>query len=214
MRPISNRRAATGAAALAVVAAAGGFALDPKGFAGNILGEVIGVITSVLLAVFVLDRLVERDRRRRWSLVAEETLQTLRFALVRAGLAMYLRLPLPRPPTADPFTMQFGSTEALTLSFQSLGDHLRKLSDAEMGQPDLWLPVVEEQIRLIREGVMPRLIAIGDDNIVAAVSTVEGRYQDLNHAASLRERIGGEHVSDAAAELCYALSRVVERIPQ
>jgi hypothetical protein len=181
--------------------------LDVKSFAGNALAEFAGAILSVLAAVLVLDRLVENDRRRRWNLVAEETVETLRLALIRAGVAMYLRLDAPRPPSADPFTMAIAGPEELVRALRELGGRLRGRRDTQLGEPDEWLPEVEEQIRLIREGVMPRLLAIGDEDIVAAVAGVEGRFEELLYAAWAADRFGGEHIAAASAQLSEAMGQ-------
>jgi hypothetical protein len=196
--------AAVGLAALAV-----GFKLDSKNFAGNALAELAGLILSVLVAVLIVDRLVAQDRRRRWDLVSTQTIDTLHFALTRSGLALYLRLPTPRPPTADPFTMGIAGPSGLARALQDLAPYIRALDDSALGSPANWLPEVEEPIRLIREGLMPRLLAIGDPEVVAVASSVEGRFQDLLHAVWLSNRFGGEQIASAAADLCEAMGAAV-----
>src|SRR4051794_15661195 len=113
VRRASNKILVSVAVGTIVVALAVGFALDYKGFAGNLLAEVAGMLGSVLLAVLVIDALVERDRAQRWALVADETLEALRFALERATMPFFLRLPAPRPAMANPTSMALAGAPGL-----------------------------------------------------------------------------------------------------
>jgi hypothetical protein len=197
------------AVALAVAAMAAGFVLDAKGFAGNALSELVGAIFSVLLAVFVVDRLVDRERRRRWELVAEETIRTLRFAFTRVGLTLYLQLPAPRPPGTDPYIAAIAGVPQLARALEDLGVYLNDIDDAALGDPAEWLPEVEEQVRLARDGVMPRILTLGDADLAAALSTVEGKLQDLLHAVWLDKRFGTESRAEAAGALCVEMALAV-----
>ena len=104
---------------VAIAALAYGFSLDARGFAGNALAEFAGMVVSVLLAVLVVDRVLDSARKRRWALVSAQTIGTLEFAFVRAGLAVYLCLAAPRPSDADPFTMSMIGPDELAESFGS-----------------------------------------------------------------------------------------------
>jgi hypothetical protein len=172
-----------------VLALAGGFALDAKGFATHLLAEVVGVLASVLLAVFVVDVLVEREQARRWDLVAVETTTALRFAIIRAGLDVYLMLPAPRPTTADPYTMGLGEHGELTAALRSLADAVRETQD--LGHLSDAVGGLRPHLALVRDGVMPRLLAIGQHELVARLAALEGSFQDLEHAAWLNERFSG-----------------------
>ena len=210
---VNARVVIVAATAVGLAALSAGFLIDFKGFAGNVLAELAGLLFSALVAVLVVDRLVEGDRRRRWRLVSDETLRTFQDALVRAGLEMYLRLEAPRPSPADPYTMSMLGSEALGAAFVELAAQMRSRSDSEIGEPDTWLPEVESHIRLIREGVMPRLLALGDAHVVAAAAGVEGALQDLLHAVWLAKRFGGEHVARAAADLAEAMGAAARALP-
>jgi hypothetical protein len=205
-----ERRIAWGAATVALAAIVVGFLLDAKGFGDNALAGLAGMIFSILLAVFVVDRLLDEARARRWSLVSAETVETLQFSFVRAGLSLYLRLPAPRPAAADPYTMAIAGPAELAGALQLLGTHLRKLSDDDLARDDHWFPPeIEQEMALVRDGVMPRLLILGEADLVGAVARVEGRFQNLLHGAFLAQRFGGQHVVTAAAEFCDAMGNAV-----
>jgi hypothetical protein len=195
---------------LALGALVGGFWIDFEGFAGNALAELAGVLISVLLAVFVVDRLLEDHRATRWALVSDQTLRTLDDALVRAGLALYLQLPAPRPSSADPFTMQMTTQAQLVGAFHELSALLSSTSPDALAQVDDWVPDLGEQMRLVRDGVMPRLLALGDATLVAEVAAVEGAFQDLLHEVWVGERVGNPHLTDVAGTLLEKMATALD----
>jgi len=158
-------RATLRASAVVIAAAiAAGVALDARGFAGNLLAEAIGVIVSVLLTVLVVERLLERDRRRRWHVVAQETHETLRKSLVLAALPAYLALPSPKPLEADPRIVT--DTDGLTARLEQLERELHAVGEQPDGKP-FWLEQVLDSARphleRVSSSVLPRLLTLGND---------------------------------------------------
>lgn len=184
-----------------------GFCLDRKGFAGNLLAEVVGVLASVLLAVFVVERAVEQDRAKRWGLVSAETTTTLRLTIVRAAHSIYLVLPAPRPPTADPYTIGLLVEGRLPQTLHLLA---RQVEDGHLVSTGLdVVGGLEDYMALIRSGVMPQLLAIGERELVATLTALENAYQELVHAAWLEERFGPTTgIQPATAALVDALAEV------
>jgi len=180
-------------AAAVVVAAAAmavGFVIDAKNFAGNLLAEIAGVLIGVVLAVLIVDRAVERDRARRWNLVSEQTLSTLRFVILRAGMDVYLSLPAPRPPDADPYTRgQFGEEGGLTNSLGELAGVVR--ATPELDNEEELVDKLKSHLEVIRSGVLPQLLAVGTHELIARLSAVEAAFQDLDHTVWLELRFGG-----------------------
>lgn len=183
---------------VAAAAIVTGFMLDAAGFAGNLLAEVAGLLLGVLLAVLIVDVLIERERARRWDLVAAETETNLRLAMIRAGLDVYLLLPVPRPPAADPYTMSQAGPHGLSEALRALADAVRaepslQRDSGATGGPEP-LAVVEAlkpHLELIRTAVMPRLIAVGEHDLIARLAFLEGAYQELEHSAWMADRFGG-----------------------
>lgn len=208
---LSPKTAAVGAALLSVVAVLVGVAMDPEAFVGNLLAETVGVLVSVLVAVLVVERIIERERLRRWDLVSEQTTRTLRFALIRASVHVYLRLRPPRDPEADPHTLGL-LDERLTSALRRLAAAVRKQPVADVvGLVTLLGP----QMQLIRSGVMPQLLAIGDHSLIARLTALESAFQDLEHTAWMTEQFGGlAQASDDLGRLVEAMARVSEAIDE
>ena len=171
------------AAGILAAAVAVGFALDAEAFAGNLLAEAAGVVASVVLAVLVVERLLERDRRARWRLVSEQTARTLRFALVKASVPMYLALPSPKPHGADPRTAEDAGT--LADGLVELEDGLRTFGEhEELKQLRLADVLVETRphLQLALGEVMPRLLALGrDPGLIQRLMAIEAALQALDY---------------------------------
>lgn len=180
----TNRSVWYAAAAGSLVAAiAVGVALDAEGFAENLLAEVVGVVVSVLLAVSVVERLLESDRRARWRLVSEQTTRTLRSALVKASLPIYLALPSPKRHGADPRTAE--DAGVLADGLVELEKGLRASGENErVGGPKLEdvLQETRPHLQLVFRDVMPRLLALGSNpELIQRLMAVETALQALDH---------------------------------
>lgn len=179
-------------AALAGFALGGGFALDAKGFLGNLFAEVAGVLASALLALFLIDRLVAADRKARWKRVEEATTETLRSHIVRAALSLYVYLPAPRPVDADPFLMD--SAGELAVSLEKLAAELRRMSDLPF-PPSASVAEVAEAVmsstRFIGEVVLPRFMSLGvEPGVVAPMARLDRSVGKLDYHASLEDTFG------------------------
>jgi hypothetical protein len=209
---LSPKKAAVGAALVSTVALLVGFALDPEAFLGNLLAEIFGVLVSVLLAILVVERIIERERLRRWNLVSEQTTLTLRFAIIRAGVHIYLRLPAPRDPEADPHTLGLLRDKSLAYALDRLAAGVRKEHIPKIAE---LVTNLGPQMQLIRSGVMPQLIAIGNHHLIARLAALESAFQDLEHTAWMTEQFGGlAQTPDDVAGLVEAMARVSEEIDE
>jgi hypothetical protein len=163
-----------------------GLWLDTGGFAGNLLAELAGVVVGTIIAVLVVERLLDQDRRARWSLVEEQTIRTLRFALTKAAMPLYMALPTPRPPNADPVTMDEAGLlgKALTNLSVALGDDLPEgFKPAPLRET---LASVDPHVVFIRDSVMPRLLTVGPDHRLRRLPASRHRLPGLPRG----ERLG------------------------
>lgn len=188
-RGFRNPRLLVGGAMAATLAAVvAGFWLDAKGFAGNALAELAGMIASILVALLIVERLVAANQRRRWREVADGTLRTLENAIVQAALDVYLLLPAPRPPAADPFTMS---------QADHLADGLAMLSaavarESSVGEdPPHVVQLLGPAVRTISEVIIPRLLQInGEPDLVRPLVDIERAMQTLDYDGRLFTRFG------------------------
>jgi hypothetical protein len=208
----SLRKFAAVALVISALVIGAGFAIDAPAFAGNLLGEAAGVLLGTLLVVLIVDRAVENDRSRRWDLVAEQTLGTLRLVVIRAGMDVYLALPAPRPPEADPYTL--GHTddgEHLTKSLRRLAETVRG-DTAALDEDDL-VAKVKDHLQVVRGGVLPQLLVIGTQDLIARLTTLETAFQELENTAWLEQRFEGlGQFNGDLANLVDALAGVSEEL--
>ena len=192
-----------------------GLVVGGGAFAENVAAELIGVLAGVALALVVVDRLVERERLARWRLVAGETENTLRFAMVKAGLELYMLLPAPRPGDADPFSSDL--TGELPCAFRRLSQELRAMAGSENAvedAPPLMLDIVRPHVEVIRDAVMPRLLTIGPDReLIRRLARMEAAFENLGYEAWLDNRFGlPSELADAACGVVDAFAEIAERL--
>jgi hypothetical protein len=200
------------AVVISALAIAAGFAIDVKAFAGNLLGETAGVLLGALLVVLIVDRAVENDRTARWGLVAEQTQDTLRLVVIRTGMDVYLALPAPRPAKADPYTLGHTGDD------MQLSQSLRHLAEIVGTRPNEWsedelVAKVRGHLQVVRGGVLPQLLAIGTQDLIARLTTLEMALQELENTAWLEHQFGGlGQFGEDLANLVNALADVSEEL--
>ena len=191
---------------IVVASVATGFALDANSFALHMLSELAGIVGGILLGALYVDALLERERKKRWREVSASTAETLRFATVKATQSIYLLLPTPRNPDADPFV----ANEAGHLSVglrrleSALGDNAFVVTGLGVNAPAA-LATFEPRLRVIREVILPRMLAVGVvPKLVSALLAVESAQEMLDYNVSMDETFG-----TPASLLVEDLKRVV-----
>jgi len=58
-----------------------GFSIDQTGFAGNILAEGTGILISIFVALFVVDKYVAKHEKQQWSKVCNITYSALAYGI-------------------------------------------------------------------------------------------------------------------------------------
>jgi hypothetical protein len=200
-----------GALLVLLCSLAAGFAIDPSNFGSNVLAELAGAVVSIGVAIWVVERLLEQDRRQRWSLVEEQTIRTLRLAIVKGALPLYLHLPAPRPSDADPY-MNDGAGR-LGDALGNLGKALRE-HRAEDLRPDPLRDVLRQigtHMDFIRDVVMQRLLTVAPDpELIRRLTMLDATYEDLDLDAWLEEQFGSrtDQTTQRMAELAVSMSEV------
>lgn len=211
LKVLSLRTVVGVALGVAVISLGVGLTIDVNGFVENLLAELIGVLLSILLALLIVDRVVEREQARRWDLVSGEILQMLRFALMRAGVDVYLRLPAPRPADADPYTMGLAGEGLLAGAMSKLAARVRKQPRGFVDDDSIDL--IRPHLELVRSGVMPQLLAMGKRDLIARLAAVDNAFQDLEHTAWLEERFGSlDQLNESMGDLLEMMGKAVGEI--
>ena len=84
------------------------------------------------------------------------------------------------------------------------------MPDAEFcGDQPSYPHEIDDELRLVRDSVMPLLLNLGEADLVGAVAAVESALQNLVYCTWLARRFGGDHVASAVADLCTAMGGAV-----
>ncbi|HEU4706031.1 MAG TPA: hypothetical protein VFS64_02455 [Solirubrobacterales bacterium] len=198
-----------------MAAVAAGFAIDASSFESNLLAELAGAVVGIGIAILVVERILDEDRRARWNLVETQTIETLRFALVKATLPIYLHLPAPRPPEADPLSMEEAGN--LEEGMRELAGALRghRSMDLEPTPLRKMLETIAAQIEFIRDNAMQRLLTVGaDPELVKRLAMLEAVYERLDYDAWLEEKLGSriDETTHRLADLVDSVRQVVTHL--
>jgi hypothetical protein len=214
MKGLAHRKAMLVLCLVVIAAALGvGFRLDWKGFAGNALAELAGMIASILIAIALVARFTKAERDARWSAVADATTRTLEAAAVRASLPAFVQLPTPRSPALDPQMAR--SVGRLPQSLAALADALRDLSQDPFAAPSdarQFLDAVLPSTRVITDVVLPRLLSLDvDPRLIEPIVELESIVAQLDYHAWMAAtmQISPSTLLKDAADLVAALSTVV-----
>jgi hypothetical protein len=105
--------------------------------------------------------------------------------------------------------MNLGGRGALPEALRTLADAVRATQD--LGELSEVVEDLRSHLALVRDGIMPRLLAIGQHELVARLAALEGGLQELEHTAWLRERFSGlPNTAGDIADVVDALARVGE----
>jgi len=186
------RRLFAGMVACLILVLAIGLLSDARAFGENFLAGIAGMILGILVALFFVDRVVDANRAARWRAVEAGTRESIIAAVVNSALAIYLQLPAPRPPNADPFMMN----EAGDLG--SALDLLAKGLRTEASRQDGPRPSIETVGRLVvpparvlGEVVLPRLMLLGaGPNLVGPIVELEHAVSRLEYHIWMDETFG------------------------
>jgi hypothetical protein len=191
-----------------------GFWLDPRSFGSNALAELAGVVVGIGVAILVVERLLDQDRRARWRLVEAQTIETLRLSLMKGALPLYLHLPTPRPFDADPYTHLNKDVGDMGEALKNLAAALRQHEITDL-KPDPLRKVLDStalHLNFIRDIIMQRLLAVGPDpELIKRLAILDSTYERLDLAAWLGERFGSRpgETRDRMADLADSMSDVV-----
>jgi hypothetical protein len=189
--PLPPRIIVFGAALLGASVALG-FAIDAKSFALHMLSEVAGIVGGILLGALYLDALLERERGKRWQEVSASTVETLRFTSVKAAQSIYVLLPAPRDPDADPLLANEDGelSRGLRCLEAAIGDESFVVTGLGIDAPAA-LQMLEPRLRVIREVILPRMLAIGvAPKLVSALLAVENAQEILDYNVSMDQTFG------------------------
>jgi hypothetical protein len=163
------------------------------GFGGNLLAEIAGVAAGVVVAVLVVEAIMDRRRGEEWSLVRDQLATSARGLAQMAALELHVALPqevrsaIPSPavlPSGGHTAMLdqlAGELDAYVKTYDDNTAHMEPIRLHESLSPVVWR---------IRSELGPRVMASGEPGLVhtfGALDEVLGAW-DL-----ARYRLEGAH---------------------
>lgn len=174
-----------------------GFSVDFKGYLGNILAEIAGLIISVLVALLIVDRYVESQRKQRWEKVRRLTHQALASHLNDLITEIFVYF-----PTADHSLMRIliaGRSCPTTETIKAITDLINQLrgilSILNKGKSTSDIAVeyfntVKSDINQIRHDLIPRVLQSSDDqDLIDTLIEFDDTAQELQNAIILHKRL-------------------------
>jgi hypothetical protein len=182
---------------LALIISIIGFSIDFKGYLGNILAEIAGLLISVLVALLIVDRYTEYQRKKRWERVRKLTHQALASHLCDLITELFVYFPIednrlmktiiesrshPTPETINAIidlTNQLRKIPATLSKGKSTSDVAVEYYNA-----------VRLDINQIRHELIPRVIQSSDDqDLIDALIDFDDTVQELQNAIILHKRL-------------------------
>ena len=69
-----------------------GYAHDPDGFTSNFYAELVGIFAGAIVAYVLIDRILERQRRRNWKKIRAHYLDTAASKIWQVIIRFYARI--------------------------------------------------------------------------------------------------------------------------
>jgi hypothetical protein len=187
---------------IAVLLLAGGFVLDYRSFAGNVLSELAGILLSAVVAVLIFERIADRERHRKWEAVRSQLSGIIFSHLTDIAFEVYIALPVEvRKANPDPVTMLVANDE-VTSDIVSSATELRDIVQANIGvlmaidhDYAYSRPVYESvmpSVNRIRDTLVPQLLQLGQKpQLVVELSGLERAVRGWEWNLKMNELYGG-----------------------
>lgn len=161
--------------AILVLAAIGFKSID--GFGENVYSELVGILISALIAVLLVERILDRREAERWKSVREQTRTHLLGLAAISARGFWLGIPLPAREgiSDDPVFYGDGLAEMLEAVAKALAersyeiDNFEHCSDDVKGREEALelLESLREPLSHLINGLGPRIYASDDPELIA-----------------------------------------------
>ncbi|MCX7785144.1 MAG: hypothetical protein N2201_02805 [candidate division WOR-3 bacterium] len=164
-----------------------GFSLNVKDYAINILAEMAGLFIGVIVAVLLVDRLTENQRKRRWARVRELTHRTISHHLSNIILELFNHLPLSRCP--EILAILENRDQPNLKVIDALNNITEQIKNLLQDNKILMQPVIDYyntikwDVNQIRLDLIPRVMQSSDDqDLINALVEFDDKIQDIQTA--------------------------------
>lgn len=180
-------------ALLALIFIIVGFSVDKKGYTSNILAEIAGLFISVVVAILLVERFTEGQRKKRWERVRKLTHRSISHHLSNILLELFNHFPMPdhSPITAilDSRDQPNSNTiDAINNIIEQMKNSLQQGKVIAESSVE-YFNAIKWDISQIRHDLMPRVIQSSEDqNLIDGLVELNDTIQDLQSTIIMRKR--------------------------
>ncbi len=190
-----------------------GFLLNVRDYAINILAEMAGLFIGVIVAVVLVDRLTENQRRKRWARVRELTHRTISHHLVNIMLELFNHFPLTNHRiTATLLTsrdhLEPKMIEALNNIINQIKDLLTANKITNQSAFDYY-HAIKWDVNQIRFDLIPRVMQSSDNqNLIDTLVEFDDTIQDIQTALIMQNQISDSDIRSHIVPLLETIQNI------
>jgi hypothetical protein len=189
-----------------------GLTIDFKGYLGNILAEIAGLIISILVALLLVDRFTEIQRKKRWQKVRNLTHRSISHHLSNILLELFNHFPLPDHSVAN--TILICRDQPDTKPTEAVNNLIKQINTLQQQGKTTSEIIIEYfnstkwDISQIRHDLIPRVIQSSDNqDLIDALVAFDDIVQDLQNAIILHKRFAKQ---EALPDIISLLENILE----
>lgn len=184
---------------IAVIIITIGLLIDFKGYLGNILAEIAGLIISILVAFSLVDRFTEIQTKKRWGKVRKLTHRAIAHHLNSMLLELFNHFPIPNQNIINEILVCRDKPE--TKPIDVLTDLIEQINDlCKQGKINIqitteYFNTIKLDISQIRHDLMPRVMQSSDNqDLINALVEFDDTIQDLQNALIVHRRFAKQEI--------------------
>lgn len=186
------------------------------GFGSNLLAEAVGIAVGIPIALALLSRLGDEQRRVQWRAVSAQIGRSVATIAHETTFEIWSHLPRPaREQTRNPVLIPDGGLPEIMGSLASACHHAATLPTQDVAASKAYV-AVEPTLNYLSGVLAPRVASAGVDlELLARLADVEEAGRQWAYAVRLAAAEGSvrrEQVWSNAADLVEALSRLAGHV--
>ncbi len=179
---------------LALLLIISGFFYDTQGFVSNILAEITGLFLGIVVAILLVDRITENQRKKKWERVRQISHRTIAHHLNNIVLELFNHFALTKDNSIiTPLNNTDLSDTYQKPNLNKVIQQIKKLMALEQIQPEsvrAYFNAIKWDIAQIRSDLMPRIIQSSDQQeLIDALIEFDDLMQDLQSMLIIKRQI-------------------------
>jgi hypothetical protein len=194
-----------------------GLLIDFKGYLGNILSEIAGMIIGVLVALSLVDRFIDMQTKKRWEKVRFLTHRSISHHLNNILLELLNHFPIPNHNIIN--TILACRDKPETKPIEMLTDLIEQVNGLiKQGKIDIeqinqYFSTVKWDINQIRQDLMPRVIQSSDNqDLIDILVEFDDTVQDLQNSLIIHKRLPQPDVSPNIVPLLENIREIYQHL--